>query len=234
MTTTIDQYADQKNEHLAIEAQAQSLAQSIKDPATYQTAAGFLVRLKDMRKRWAEIIKPAVKAAHEAHQRIKDVEKVVDEPLARAEINHLKPALARYEMIEEAKRREEQERINRELRKQEEDRRLALAAQMEQSGKQDEAMAVIEEPIIAPEVVLPKTTEAKGITYRTTYSAAVVDLRKLVKAVAEGKAPLEFLMPNGTVLNAQARSLKESLIPQWEPWGLTVKAERTVSAGGYR
>jgi hypothetical protein len=224
-------YDENHKNHTAISHQAFTLAQAINSPGTYQAAAVYLLDVKAMRKKWAETIKPAVKAAHEAHKRIKDVETLIDAPLAKAENEYLKPALAKFEMAEESRRREDQERINRDLRKQDEDRRLELAAELEKSGKKAEAAAVIDAPP-APEVVIPKTTEMKGISYRTRYYAEVVDKQKLIIKVAAALAPMEFVEPNMTVLNGIASTMKESVAGQWAEWGLALRTERIVSAGG--
>jgi hypothetical protein len=227
-------YESNYREHLSIEEQSRRLALQIKNQETYEAASAYLLRIKDMRKRWAEVIKPAVKAAHEAHARIKDVEKVVDGPLARSESEILKPALVRWTEAEDLRRREEQERVNRELRKQEEDRKIALAEELAKSGKTELADAVLESPMTMPEVVLPKAAEVKGINYRTRYFAEVVDLKKLCAAVADGTAPLEFVVANGPWLNRVAAEMKEAVNPQWEKWGLRVGSEKIVSAGGGR
>lgn len=229
--TALQEYSDQHQEHVNIAHQAFTIARAIKSPGTYQAAAAFLLKVKDTRKRWAEIIKPAVKAAHDAHVRIKDVEKMVDEPLAKAENEHLKPAMAQWEIAEESRRKEEQERLNRELQKQDDDRKLSLAVELEKSGKSAEATAVLDEPP-APELVLPKTTDVKGIAYRTRYYAEVVDKDKLICAVAARLAPMEFIEPNMKALNGVATAMKESVEAQWKEWGLALRKDRVVSAIG--
>ena len=66
-----------------------------------------------------------------------------------------------------------------------------------------------------------------GISGRVTYAAHVDDLMTLVKAVAEGKAPLEAIGANDKFLGAQARAFKKSgpLYP-----GVTAIAERGIAA----
>ena len=233
MTTEIagTPYESYLTEHTNIELQANRLANSIKDEATYRAASTYLLDIAAMRKKWAEFIKPAVKAAHEAHAKIKAVENAVDEPLKRAAELALKPALSLFEQAEEERRRQEQERINRDLRKQDEDNRLATAEELEKSGKKAEAEAVLATPT-APEVVIPKTTTVKGISYRTKYSARVVDPSKLLDAIAKGFAPANFVEPNMKVLNGIATAMKEAVEGQWKDWGLELVKERVVSASG--
>ena len=66
-----------------------------------------------------------------------------------------------------------------------------------------EAQEVAVMPAVVP------TFAPKGISVRTTYAADVVDLMRLVKAVAEGKAPIRCLQPDQKFLDAQARAFKK-------------------------
>ena len=60
---------------------------------------------------------------------------------------------------------------------------------------------------VVPEV--EQASKGAGIRGRTTYAAHVEDLRALVKAVAEGKAPIEAIQADTKFLNAQARAFKK-------------------------
>ncbi|HEU4401903.1 MAG TPA: hypothetical protein VFT43_07335, partial [Candidatus Polarisedimenticolia bacterium] len=57
-------------------------------------------------------------------------------------------------------------------------------------------------------VAVPKEA---GVTFRDAWKARVDDAMALVKAVAEGKAPLAYLTVNQAALDAQARVLKGEL-----------------------
>lgn len=228
----ITPYKENLNEHRTIEAQAKELALQVKDLASYNAASVFLLKIQSNRKRWADFIKPSVRAAHEAYARIKAVENEVELPLKRG-ADAIKPALERFDAAEDQRRRQEQERINSELRKQDEDRRIWLAEEMEKHGKRQQAEEVLSAPPL-PEVVLQKTTEVKGISYRTKYSARVVDLPTLAAMVSAGIAPLDFIQPNDKALNGIAQAMKESVEGQWKEWGIELVKERIVSAGGGR
>lgn len=93
---------------------------------------------------------------------------------------------------------------------------------------QAEAMAAI---VASNVVTFTPTVDApaklSGISGRTTYSAKVDSLMDLVKAVAEGKAPIESLQADVKFLGAQARAYKKA--GQLYP-GVTVVAERGLSA----
>lgn len=109
-------------------------------------------------------------------------------------------------------------------RAEEEARQQAEAAQSAQA--EAEATAVTAEVVsIVPAVAAP--AKVSGISGRVTYAAQVDDLLTLVKAVAEGKAPLEAICANDKFLGAQARAFKKSgpLYP-----GVTAIAERGIAA----
>jgi hypothetical protein len=78
---------------------------------------------------------------------------------------------------------------------------------------------------IAPEVAPP--ARLSGISGRVAYTAQVIDLAVLVRAVAEGAAPLECLQANEKFLGAQARALRRTgmICP-----GVQALAERQLAA----
>jgi len=224
------EYQENFRSHSHLEARARELANAIKDDASYREACDFRITVDKQRKTWALAIKPAVQAAHLAHKKIKDVENMVDLPLSNS-LDILDPQISRYRVEQENKRRIEQERINRQLREQEETNRLNEAEELEKSGKAEEAQAVLEAPIVAPEVILPSTTKVAGISDRTYWSAEVFNLKLLCKAIAEGKADPSFVLPNTTALNGMARSMKSAMNAEWEPKGVRA-VSRTDIAGG--
>ena len=129
----------------------------------------------------------------------------------------------------EAARRAEEEA----LRKAEEARRAgdeaaAKAAMAEaarkaaMAEKREEKADVV---ALAP-VVVEAAPEAQGISYRTTYSAEVTDLKALLAGVLEGRVPAEAVMPNEKFLGASARALKSAM--NWP--GVRVVAKKTVAA----
>lgn len=126
----------------------------------------------------------------------------------------------------EAEARAERERLAEEQRKQEAAAAAAMQAAQEAAAAGDaeaaaraqaEAQALEMQAqasaataavvTIAPTVAAP--VAAAGISKRVTYSAEVTDLLALVKAVAEGKAPIEVVQADAKFLGAQARAFKK-------------------------
>jgi hypothetical protein len=105
----------------------------------------------------------------------------------------------RQRIAAEQKRREEEKRL--------EEERLKNAVALEAAGRADIAEALFAEPVAAPVAEIEKTV-VKGSAYRENWQAEVVDFPALVKAVAEGRASIAFLMVNESALRAQAKSLK--------------------------
>jgi hypothetical protein len=76
------------------------------------------------------------------------------------------------------------------------------------------------------DVLLQNEAKVDGITFKTNYSAEVVDIMALAKAVVAGAVPAEALKGNYPFLNATAKSLKTAM--NWP--GVKLIAERVVSA----
>lgn len=82
--------------------------------------------------------------------------------------------------------------------------------------------------VVAPtvQVDVPKVA---GLSTRKAYKAKVIDLMALVKAIAEGKAPVAYVLANEQVLNKMAAALKEQMsIPGVELEEDTIKSSKAV------
>ena len=224
-------YDGDLREHSNMAAHALDISRGIHTEAEYKMACEYLLAIDAKLKGWEAKIAPSIHTAHQLHQQLNDLKNDIGSPLKKARLELLQPAILKWEAQERERARIEQERMNREMKKQEEARRLELAAEMEKSGKKEEAAALIEEPIYTPEVIIAPPESPSGIQSRTIYSAEVVDLKLLCKAVAEGTAPTEYVTANMTVLNSLARNLKESVAPQWEKFGIRVKSQKTLAVG---
>lgn len=81
----------------------------------------------------------------------------------------------------------------------------------EQERARREAQEKAETMADGPVLVESNVPAGFGTAIRKTWSAEVVDLMALVKAVASGKVPLTAIEANMTFLNGQARALKNLL-----------------------
>lgn len=105
------------------------------------------------------------------------------------------------------------------------------AAKATQKGE-EKAQAAMEKAAQAAAQPAPvaDAPKAEGVSTRSTWSAKVTNLEALVKAVADGKAPLTAIVANEKALNLAAKSLKGELhkfypgVEAVETKGLAVKA----------
>lgn len=110
--------------------------------------------------------------------------------------------------------REAAAKAEAERKRAEEDQRRAQAkSEKALENGEAKAGAAMEQAaqIAARPSVAPPPPSAKGVSTRSTWRARVTNLMTLVKAVAEGKAPLAALSANMKVLDQAAISMKTEL-----------------------
>lgn len=216
-------------EHNGILGRANGLALAIIDTESFQEAGRMLAQIKSALKKWNDSRQDAIDQAHSLHKTLIADRDNIGKPLRDA-INVLSPAVSKYEYEAREKARIERERIEREAKKAEEDRRLEMAAELEKSGKMEAAESVLEEPIIAPPALVAEAPKVEGLSFQDYYSFEIEDFKKLIVAVAAGEIPVVALLPNDKFLGQQARSMKEHFK---YPGVKLVHSRRSRSAGGF-
>lgn len=103
----------------------------------------------------------------------------------------------------------------------------AKAMQAAQAAQEQAAMAAMTANVVTVTPTVEAPAKVSGISNRSTFSAEVTDLMALVKAVAEGKAPIECIAAETKFLGAQARAFKKA--GQLYP-GVLAKEERSIAA----
>ena len=204
---------------LSIVEQAEAV--QVRDNETYAAAGRLWQDIGDMIKEVKETFDPICEAAHRAHKAATAKRAQYLDPLTKAQ-RTVKSLMAAYDAEQERIRREEERRLAEIARKQEEERRLAEAIAAEEEARRNgatredtarEVEEILSTPAYVPPVVLPKATPRMegGPIYRTVWGAECVDIKALCRAVADGKASPECVMPNMPVLNKMATALKDSL-----------------------
>ena len=193
---------------LAIKAEAQALV--IRTADEFRAAGEFLVNVKTALGEIEQLCDPSIEAAHRSHKAALAVKAKLAGPLLEAE-KIVKPLMATYNAEQERRRQEEQRRLQEEAKRKAEDERLELALQAEKAGDAQSAEELIAAPVEAPLVVVRSETKAEGVSFRENWKAMVVDLKTLVRAVADGTAPLAAIVPNQSFLDSQAKALKAEL-----------------------
>lgn len=187
-----------KADALTMPQQAQAIAK-ITNHDQYAQAGGLLVRIKELRKRVADVFEPIVKAAHEAHKIATAKRNEANAPLDMAE-NHLKRLIGDYNAEQERIRQEQQRQAEASARKAEEDRILSEAHAAEAAGDKEEAQAIIEQPVQAPVVVVKSTTpKLEGVSFRDNWTFQITD---------EKAIPREYLMVNEQAIRAVVKAMK--------------------------
>ena len=204
---------------------ASELSKSIKDDKSYAEAAEYLVKIKKFRKWVKDFFKPAKQRLDQAKREVLSMENQLDDPASRSQ-GILEPAIGAYLEDLEAKRKAEEERINRELREKEEKRRLEAAVEAEQSGDKDAAEKILDAPVTAAAAVMPKTApKVAGLTPQKRWFAEVTDKRAVLQAVLDGKIDMAAVDINMPYFNGLATRLKES----FNYPGMVAKSKSTFS-----
>lgn len=185
-----------------------ALALRVTDVITYQQAGELLILHKDMKKKIEEFFEPHVKKANELHKSLTSARKAEIDKLIPGS-DHLSKEMTAWNIEQEKIRKAEEDRLRQEALKREEEERLQAAIQAEQEGSTEEAAAILEEPVyVPPPIVQSNVPKQAGLTMQTTYKHRVTNLMVLIKAVAEGKAPIVCIQADDQYLGATARNNK--------------------------
>ena len=178
---------------------------------TYSAAARVLLEIAEIEKRIREHHEPIKTAAHNAHKAAVTAEKKFLDPLMQAK-NIIKNSISTWEVEQSRIRAEAERKAIEEATKKEEEERLAKAIEAEKAGKTTaEVEKIIETPTpikVAP--IKPTFERDSRVSTRETWRAEVVDLRLLCQAIVDGKAPLESIDANIPALNILVRATKEN------------------------
>jgi hypothetical protein len=191
-------------------------ARTITTPEAYLVAVALVLDSKAMLKEIDKGYDDLIATAHQAHKdTIAKKAGYANPHLAAVKI--LSPEITKWDL--EQRRIAEAETLR--LQKIEDDRQAELqiktAVALEDVGATRLAEQVINEPKwTAPAVVLPRATPAvSGVSKPRDNWKAVIktdeDFMLLVKAVAEGKAPVQCLEANESFLNNQAKQFMNKL-----------------------
>lgn len=236
----VDQYADE----------AQGLVGTVKDieivdQSGYEFAASLLKTIKEKSKLLEDERKKIVGPLDMAKKAVQALFRGPQDVLVSLE-SGLKSKMIAYAEVQERKRREEQERLQRqaeaERRKKEEQERAwrekeeakrREAAKLEAEGKEEEARKAREaaekaaekadersfaaDQVIAP-VAAPKVDKVKGVSYRESWFADVEDFSKL---------PDDYKLPDTSKLNKVANATKGSIVIP----GVVFKSKKILSSG---
>ena len=178
----------------------------ISDQPSYDYANGLLKEAKQRINTILGKLEPKKKKAYEAYKEWNDLINELTDPLKQIE-TILKKKIGVYLQEQDRIRREAEEKARREA----EEKRLKDAEVLQEQGLSEEADKMLDKNVrIKTSEVAPKI-ERGGSYTATKWHAEVIDKMALIKAVADGKVTMDYLLPNMSLLNQVATSFKESL-----------------------
>lgn len=193
----------------------------VSDVATCVQASEFLKSIKAIRQDIATWFAPHIEAAMETKRKADAARKaLVDErdrmeaPLVEAEIQ-VKRELLAYDGLQERQTQLQEQQLQAQARQLAEQQTLEAAADLEREGRATgdaemiaEAESILAQPIDVPVISVQKSMpKVTGIAYRDHWKAKDdVDVKVLAAAIAIGQAPVTFLSPNMSAINAFARA----------------------------
>lgn len=176
-----------------------------------QSAAGDeLVALKGLEKEIGTTFDPIVEAAHKTHKEAVAQRSRHLAPVTEA-MGIIKGKMSTFQIAEQKRIDDE----NRELERQrqlKEAEKLQQAQEFSDAGMPEVADELLNQAVEEAPPLVQEAPKVAGVAFITAYSAEVVDLMALVKAVAAGTAPIAYLEANTVALNGAARALKQSFM----------------------
>lgn len=178
----VDPAAEAKLKQQTSELELAAEAMLVTNDAQFQDAAEFGKAIKAKANEITTFFKPMKDAAHKAHKEVCDREKVMLEPLSKAE-SILKRAMGDY-LDEQEKRRRAAEEAARRAAKEEADRKLAEAIALEGAGDSDGAAAAIEDAELydgaAGSIGIPSAPpKVKGVSAKKSWEITGIDSSKV-------------------------------------------------------
>lgn len=220
-----------KPEVKALAQQAEDMLASaeafkIVSASDYQQAAVALKAVKARQKQLKTLRETITKPMLAALDAARDLFRRPESLLATAE-TMLKRSMTVYDEAQERERREAQRKLDEAAER--ERRRLAQQAERAAAKGQADKAADLQERAamtVAPIAQQDKPAVA-GISRREIWHAELIDLRALVRGVADGHVPLAALQANQKFLDGQARALRSELRYP----GVRAVPERTIASG---
>ena len=200
---------------------ANSMALKVADQASYDTACLKYKEAKGFIDRATAFVEPMRALTYALYVKVLGRKKTVLEnveknlaPLARTILN--------FEQQKERERIAEQQRLEAIRRKEEDDRRIALAESAQKQGMDQASVeAVLTAPSVTPAAVAPPTfAKVAGTSSREAWEAEPEEgltplqaLKKLIAAAAkkDGAYLLPYLEAKMTAINSQARIAKAAM-----------------------
>lgn len=198
---------DKEAEVVALSLRAKVDSLEVVDQASYAFANALNKQAYDGRKAFHAWFDPIDEASKKQRQATIAQGKKIDEPFDYV-IKVTGSKAAAWMRAEKSRAEEERRKAEEAARKEAEEAQLRAAEALQKEGLTAAADAVLDAPVVVPKVEVSAPEKADGVSYRDVWGAEVTCLSELVKAVAEGKAPLGAIQANESFLGQWARLTK--------------------------
>jgi len=212
MITEVNQEQELKTEALTLVEHAKVI--KIIDQRSYDDATSLLTKtIIPFKERIVEFFEPMRKAAHAAYQTILDKKKEHLGPVEQAE-KTVKDAIRKWDDEQERIRQELQAKAQKEAEQKAIEERNQEAMMAEHLGLSEENVSeIMSAPVTAVAAPVDRTYErARGIGSRDNWKCKVNDIKALCRAVANGKVPAEYVLPNQSALDKRAKADKSLML----------------------
>lgn len=183
---------------------SKALAIKVTNDIELHEASDFLTGIKKTMREVEDFFNPMVEAAHKAHKEVCDKRNLFLKPLKDCEA-FIKGRMGQYQIEQDRKRREAQEKAEAEAREKEQREReklLKKAQEEEAKGNADKAEALLEkaeEVYVAPKPVEVAVSRPENTSVRYAWDAEVTD-KKIV--------PLDYMTVDVQRLSKMATASK--------------------------
>lgn len=201
-------------------------AYAVTSPEMYEAAASELRDIKARFKRLDDWEKSITRPMNAALAGVRAMFKTPKDTLSQAE-GSIKRAMLRFQDEQEAKRRKAEAEAQERARKEREKLAARAAAAAEKGQAEKAEVLQMQAETVAVPTIAKQTPTVSGISTREVWSAEVVDIKALCRAIADGVVPEVAVAANMTVLNQQARSLKAAL--NWP--GVRAVSQKSLASG---
>lgn len=198
---------DKEAEVVALSLRAKVDALEVVDQHSYDLANAINKQAYEGRKAFHVWFDPIDEASKKQRQATIAQGKKIDEPFDYV-IKVTGSKAAAWMRAEKARADEERRKAEEVAKKAAEDAQIRAAEALQAEGMENAAMAVLEAAPVISKVQVATPEKAEGVSYRDVWCAEVTCLSELVKAVADGKAPLGAIKADETYLGQWARMSK--------------------------
>lgn len=228
MPTNYESLAESKSTELTTQANGWISIANDLEVDSYDMAEIAANQLKEVKAQFNTIEaerKAIVGPINDSVKRINTLFKLATGPCQEAE-KIIKGKILTFNQEQDRIRREQEEkqrRLQEEARRKAEEERQAAAAKAAEAAKAGDEKAAAEAQEQAEEAeaktealqhaapVAVAEKKVTGVSTRKNWKAEVTDLMELVKAVADGKVPLNCIQANQTQLNKMAKAMESEM-----------------------